>query len=592
MRKAPLFVILGILVLTQIPLGGSEYGSVSGFATLQQKKVYVTVYYYQGEKEWGQYVLDITVDALPILEDLAGFPYPYGYDITIYPRTNEEMEGWYGFNYGMFGIWLNRDWIPLRAMDYWACTSTIIHENAHFWASRIIYEENWLKEGYAELLTYLTFEELNKKRDAQAQKEEWSLRLEEYKDYDFPLDEWGDTSAWDEKSGLAYAKAALFCLGIYERYGLTTIQDVNRTLYDNGYTADSLEYMELLEESTGEDQKEFFIGWIFPEDLVAEKWRKAEENVEELRELIDRSETYITETYGFYVHIRSRVQEAERFLKNLECEKALRIATEEMKRINKIMSEFENRAQEYFEAEEYYNAKGILFEKTIPRNELVSAKSYLVSFEYDRLDERLKKFYEEMKTLEEYYPELETKYNEVVAEKYVSLDSVCTLVSQGKYEEAVPRLDSIRAIVQEYELDVIVEYTSLEKVTTLVSQEEYEEAITELDLIRTIIETYELTAKELENVDVYTTLGMSVLDKDVEDFENDLNSAQEEMKNGTFESASSTLTQLSEELSQARTYGMAIVAGSLMGSILILSLVVMKLRKKGEKVEEEMKKSN
>jgi len=70
------FLLIGILVVTQIPqpITAADLEEISTIIHMQEKDVTVTVYHYIGEREWGKHIFDITVEVLPILEDLAGFP--------------------------------------------------------------------------------------------------------------------------------------------------------------------------------------------------------------------------------------------------------------------------------------------------------------------------------------------------------------------------------------------------------------------------------------------------------------------------------------------------------------------------------------
>ncbi|MFQ5892542.1 MAG: hypothetical protein ACE5HW_07095, partial [Candidatus Methanofastidiosia archaeon] len=95
---------------------------------------------------WAEYVLDLTIEALPILEEIAGFPYPHKYNVEIWERTSKQLktdcdfkEAGRSCNKGERGIYTWKG-IP---------DSTIIHENAHFWASRTLFDTNWMVEGLA-----------------------------------------------------------------------------------------------------------------------------------------------------------------------------------------------------------------------------------------------------------------------------------------------------------------------------------------------------------------------------------------------------------------------------------------------------------
>ena len=542
--------ITGILLLTLIPFDVSAeegYDSVSGAVKMREKTLYVTVYYYEGETAWAQYILDISQEVLPLLEGLAGFPYPQAYDIAIYAKSDEEMEQWSGTNWGRDGIWINRDMYTPELIENWPGTSTIIHEHAHHWANARIYKEKWLREGFAQLFTYLIFEKTNRTEYADFEEREWSFKFSIYQSFDFPLDEWDnkDTGPPDEGvTPFAYGKSAFFCYELYKKNGLYSIQKVNRYLCEKSIKADSLEYMEILEQFTGKDQKEQFIGWVFPEGLSAQKWKEAERLVAELEQLKNLSESSIKENHGVDVYFSTRIGEAEILIEKFEFQRAIEILSEDIGRINEKVSEFEENVTEYREAEEYYNSKSVIFEKTVPKTTLGFAQVNLTTFNDDLFHERLDEFYEEMEKLEEYYPELEALYNElIVREDFASLEDSVQLISEGDYEAA----------------------------------------LSELKEIKTLIRMYEATEKEVETIDFFTELGLSVLSENATNFADDLSTAKEEIRNRNYENASSILNQVHEKLSKAGKYGVTIIVVGVIFVAGVLSTIVFLVKRSHKK---------
>jgi hypothetical protein len=76
-----------------------------------------------------------------------------------------------------------------------------------------------------------------------------------------------------------------------------------------------------------------------------------------------------------------------------------------------------------------------------------------------------------------------------------------------------------------------------------------------MNKIKNVIQEYESTERNLEDIDWFTDLGMSVSNESVEDYEDKLITAREEIANEAFESASGILAQIREGLSEARTRG-------------------------------------
>jgi hypothetical protein len=427
---------------------------------MQEQDVTITVYYYKGEKAWGQYILDTTKEALPILEDLAGFPYPVDYDVAIYAKREEETSRWGAQNLMERGIWINRDSFPPELIQSQGFAGTIIHENAHYWASESIYGKPWLKEGFCELFTYLTFERMNRGEDALMKKRRWSQTFEHTRYYNIPLDafEYQSAGPGTETTSLAYSKSALFCYEIYERYGLAPLQNINELLHRSGVPADSLTYMNLLEGFTGEDQKELFIGWIFPNHLDAEVWQNAESTVDHLGKLVE-SASCNEETHGFCLHISTKTGLVKTYMRKFDFEKALEVATEEVERVTGLLGEFDAYALTYLGEEQCTSNRKVILEQVV-----------------------------------------------------------------GAFSE------------------------------------------------------YESTEKDVEDIGWVTSCGMLLVRRDKKDFENDLDSALKDIKNGNLENAVDVLARIREEISKAKMYG-GVVCGAA-ASVLAAFAVVLRVTQK------------
>jgi hypothetical protein len=544
------YLIIGVLLVTLVPLDcqAQQLESLSTVVKMQQKDVRITVYYYSGEKAWGQHIFDINVEVLPILEDLIGIPYPHDFDVVIYPKRSEDINMWNAQNRLREGIWINRDRFTPDVIRLWSYTTVLIHETVHYWSDDAVFKSPWLKEGYCELFAYLALEKMGREEDAARRKREWSRTVEEKRYYSIPLDvfEYEAAGPGNETTVMAYSKSALFCCEIYERYGLEPIQKINQHLFSNGIQADSFTYMNLLEEYTGEDQKELFMEWVFPKRVDLEVWERAEAGISELNELTESSLSYIEHTYGFdpvidfvefNVHIITQGNMAHSYIEEYECEKALQIINGELEELHKIMAEFDGYALQYYEAEDYYNRLQMTLGE-IDHGKLLAARDSLLSFRYDLYTEYLAAFYEEMEILEMY----QTLYSEWCAgEGCTSFTPLDELLSDGKYEEVLSRVDRIV----------------------------------------TVVSAYEAAEQELARSDWLTLIGFTLLRKRRADFESDLENAQEDIKNGSPAKALEILTCLSEELSKARKYGVGIVLG---GALVIVSGFAVVSQKKKKRI--------
>lgn len=532
------FAVIGILVVTQgFQEGLAQSDSLSTVVQLQEKDVTVTVYYHSGDEEWAQHIFDTTVEALPILERLAGFSYPHVFDVEVYPKSDKEIKSFGGQNHMGKGIWINRDVYTPGLIQSLTGTGMIIHENAHYWSNNSIYGKPWLKEGFCELFTYLTFKEMGREMDALSKKNEWSSTFSRYSYYDLPLDtfEYQESGPSNATTTLAYSKSALFCYEIYTRYGLDEIQQINTYLHKNSIAADSFLYVNLLEEYTGEDQKEFFTEWVFP-DVDVKEWQHAEDALNELEELIDSSLSIMEDTYGFdrimdfidfQVHTTTQLRTIKLYMNEYSFERAAQIAEEEIEEIKEDMAAFDGYASQYFEAEEYYISLQVLGE--IPDDKLLAAKESLLSFEYTLFSEQLKEFLKEMEMFKTY----DALYNAWCGEGCSSF------------------------------------YT-----TELLFKKDYEAAIKTVDTVVTAFYDYTATEKALADKDLFTTVGIVLLGKRG-DFESDLEYAQEEIKNGDVENAYSALALIREELSKARNVGI----GAVFAVLVLCALFLVRWRK-------------
>ena len=547
LTKDVVFLVIGILVVSQVSqnVTAEDLNSVSGIVEMQEKTIHVTVYYYEGEKEWGHYIFEITVEALPILEDLAGFPYPHDFDVKIYPKRSEETKMWNAQNLLYQGIWINRDRFTPENIKSWDITAVLIHENVHYWSNDAIYGKPWLKEGYAELFACLALERMGRKEAAVHRRNGWSHTVEENRYHNIPLDmfEYEAAGPGNLTTLLAYSKSALCCYKIYEKYGIAPIQKINQYLYQNGIAADSFMYMNLLEEYTGEDQKEFFTTWVFPKNIDIQEGQNAQDKIEELEELADVLLSHIEETYGFgkvidfvefQMHLTTQIKMARSYIEEYDFEKALQIINEEIEGVDKAMSEFDGYALRYFEAGEYYSSLKFTLGE-IPEDKLLAARESLLSFNYELFSEQLAAFYENMEKLETY----DTLYTEwCMGDDCTAFDPVGELLSHTPYEEVVLKADKTVAAIHEYEV----------------------------------------VQKEVANSDWFTQVGMVILGKSEEDFESDLENVGEEIKNGSLENALGILVEIHKELSTSRECGAGVVLGAVF-VLISVSFIVAKKRK-------------
>ena len=212
------------------------------------------------------------------------------------------------------------------------------------------------------------------------------------------------------------------------------------------------------------------------------------------------------------MHINNLIKYAQSSIEEYDFEKALHIIEEEIEEVTRIMSEFDEYAVFYFEAEEYYNSiQETLGE--IPRDKLLTAKDSLISFNYDLVTEYINAFYEDIKKLEMY----QVLHNEWCSKGCTSFKSLDELLLD--YDEILLKADSTIHAIQEY------------------------------DEVK----------KELSEIEWVITLGIFIQGKNMEDFESELENAREEITCGDVENALHILDYIRDELSKAGRVGIGTV---------------------------------
>lgn len=193
------------------------------------------------------------------------------------------------------------------------------------------------------------------------------------------------------------------------------------------------------------------------------------------------------------------------------------------------MSQFDDHAVSYFNAEQHYHSLRSAVGK-IPQNNFLAAKESLLSFEFDLFQEQLIAFCEEIKTVETYH---------ALLSEWCASDNC----------------------------------TSLKPFNELLSQESYENAISRVGYTITVVQKYREIEETLMKCDWFTELGSFLLGKNG-NFHRDLENAKEEIKSGDLEEASSILTQLQKEFSRMRKYGAGIVFVAGLSSILLFLFMI------------------
>lgn len=252
--------------------------SIPAEVSLREKDILLTITYFQGEEEWARHLRDLAAAALPVIEELYGFPYRGPFAVNIVEGGRQVVLGYEG----------------LTSCGPNACESavspiaddlTVLHELAHRWSD--VYGRRWLAEGFAELIALRAAERLGPElvRGEPPPRDPFALEL--------PLDEWGEVApliAADDQQRLredaGYARSLHFLLLLEDALGLQALQRANAALAEGGPPADSRRFLDALEEASGRNLDTLFLEWVFPPSFAPtlEDRREARERLAALRE--------------------------------------------------------------------------------------------------------------------------------------------------------------------------------------------------------------------------------------------------------------------------------------------------------------------
>jgi hypothetical protein len=208
---------------------------------MQEQDIRIRVRYVEGEEAWAQKVVSVLTKALPVLEDVMGFPYQGSGEIEVIRSQFSETEGY-------DGLYEDADTVGILPS---ATRGTIVHEGAHLWSWP--FESVWLKEGWAEW----SAREAMRRLKMDPQENEYKMpRRDKIK---MPLQDWehvGLQTDEDEDVELyGYAKSYDTIKRLVKLAGLPRVQEVNRSFAesveeDDALQADSYAYLELLLQRT------------------------------------------------------------------------------------------------------------------------------------------------------------------------------------------------------------------------------------------------------------------------------------------------------------------------------------------------------
>lgn len=233
----------------------------------------VTLTYFQGEDAWGQHLQELVTAALPLLEELYGFPQPGPSAINIAERGGQIALGYEG-----------RTSCDVSSCDIAispiADDVTALHEMAHLWSN--IYDKRWLAEGFAELIAYKAAQRLGpglvQGSTDPRPPTTLDLRLDEWADVTYLIDATPEQQA-NEEAG--YDRSLRFLRLLEDTVGFHALQRTNADLAQDAAPADSRRFLDALEDASGQNLDRPFLEWVFPDSFapILEQRRQARDRL-------------------------------------------------------------------------------------------------------------------------------------------------------------------------------------------------------------------------------------------------------------------------------------------------------------------------
>ncbi len=238
---------------------------VSDPIPMQEQDITIRVRYAEGEEEWAQKVVDVLTRALPVLEEVMGFPYQGSGEIEVVRSATAETGGYEG-------RYEDADTVRIHPS---ASVATIVHEGAHLWSWP--FKDTWLTEGWAEWSARETMRRLkmNPGEEPFVMPKKDTVKM--------PLQDWEhmglDTDEAEEIESYGYAKSYDTMQRLVKLVGLEQLQQVNRffaeaSAEDYNKAADSYAYLEKLLEQIQSKRKASRLRKLWRARVLNEEGRK------------------------------------------------------------------------------------------------------------------------------------------------------------------------------------------------------------------------------------------------------------------------------------------------------------------------------
>lgn len=182
---------------------------------LARRELRLRIRYFRGEEEWARQVVEILTRAIPVLEEIMGFPYRGPSLLQVRQSTTTDTLGYEGLFEGENVILVRPGAGP----------ETIIHEAAHLWSRP--FAARWLYEGWAEWAARETMRRLD--MTAELEKADPPARPPRLALADWVWEGGILSGEQAELEARGYALSAFVVEQLVQRLGLAALQEVNRS---------------------------------------------------------------------------------------------------------------------------------------------------------------------------------------------------------------------------------------------------------------------------------------------------------------------------------------------------------------------------
>ena len=218
----------------------------------------VSITYIEGDEAWAERIVTLSGQAIPVLEEFTGVPYPGQDEVEIHEKESREIFGYAGLA-GCYRVTCGISVVPGDGDD-----ATLFHELAHIWTQA--FRDRWLSEGTAEYLSWKVLARLSPGAVSRGD-DEWPG----WDGPSFALETWGAPQATrsidDEFADYqGYYWSPTFFRRLEEQLGPEIIRNTYAAvIVRGGNTVDSKKYMDALEDAGGGNNDEMFLDFIFTE---------------------------------------------------------------------------------------------------------------------------------------------------------------------------------------------------------------------------------------------------------------------------------------------------------------------------------------